>query len=424
MCGLWFWLAPRPQDRLDDLIAELRAQGEPVTLAEAVPPLPPEDMNGAAQLEETMRTWRLGAVADLETPDLCQRWTLHETDPGWPPLTPEEIVELRLFVADLAPYFESVDAALAKPHLARPVVTSESAEAWIARSDGIPELDDLRMLLSARAVSAATSAERVNALGAVFALGARHRGHGRQGESQNVRTFAWACHQLRHELETAQIEPSAAWIRFDGDLRPSWLRRLPDTIRAHRGLVLDVLPYMIDGSYDRALIASNPWRSPPSVWKQMERRLERTFNKGHCLPLTPDEHIAELRGSRLLLESNWSLSWHRDQCEGGALRRNGFAGMFLRHAEDLERADMLAGLGRLALAACIHRETTGAWPSSPDELALLFPDGAPLDPHTGESFIMERDGETLILRADPSERWIEQYANGLDLGHVWRLPPR
>ncbi len=52
--GVYLALMPGPEDRLADLIAEFRAQGEPVTIADMDAPMPPDSENGAPELDAAM----------------------------------------------------------------------------------------------------------------------------------------------------------------------------------------------------------------------------------------------------------------------------------------------------------------------------------------------------------------------------------
>jgi hypothetical protein len=88
----------------------------------------------------------------------------------------------------------------------------------------------------------------------------------------------------------------------------------------------------------------------------------------------------------------------------------------------LARADARGRLARLALAAYEHRRLHGSWPREAPDLAPLFPDGVPLDPFTGGPFLVEHDGDALVLRAQPWGGIDEESEQ--DLLYVWRLPPR
>lgn len=60
LCLAWTWTAwrRRPEALLAELVTELKARGEPVTLAEADAEIPPPEDNGAADLEPLLRSLR------------------------------------------------------------------------------------------------------------------------------------------------------------------------------------------------------------------------------------------------------------------------------------------------------------------------------------------------------------------------------
>ena len=64
----------------------------------------------------------------------------------------------------------------------------------------------------------------------------------------------------------------------------------------------------------------------------------------------------------------------------------------------ITRSDAQQRLIRLALAASEHRERTGEFPESLDDLAPYFPDGVPVDPYTDKPFIIyDRTPQSLDL---------------------------
>ncbi|MAB81519.1 MAG: hypothetical protein CMJ89_19435 [Planctomycetes bacterium] len=52
---------------------------------------------------------------------------------------------------------------------------------------------------------------------------------------------------------------------------------------------------------------------------------------------------------------------------------------------------------RVALALAEHRERQGGWPSDLERVAGAFPEGLPLDPHTGEPFLYEVEDGAISL---------------------------
>ena len=120
------WLVPTAQDRVDAHVAELRAQGEIAVFAELDAPIPPPSENGAAEFERA-RDWLVQHL-DAESERLDDDWENHYAgpwnysvvDPWQENTTDEQWAELRSFYESLEPYFEMIDACVAKGRVVWP----------------------------------------------------------------------------------------------------------------------------------------------------------------------------------------------------------------------------------------------------------------------------------------------------------------
>ncbi len=430
--GLVAALMPGPEEHLAELIAELRARGEPVTLAEIDAPMPPDAENGAAELDAAMAWWKEHQpdddseapwehrVAGLWNPTLEEPW--HET------ASPEQMDALRVLLVDLEPFFLRIDGALARSTLVWPLGPRDTvAGHMVGYRIPIQSLQTLHKLLAARAHSGATDDDRLIAIRGMLRVGTRIRSQTAIEQLVCATIFVSACQMLRRALEAGSVDPAAAWITLDAELRHRWSQRLPELIRAERANGLQLVPFFIDGSYWTYLEDELGW-TRPTVWERWRQRLNGIGRADWELhPQTVGDMLERLRGLGMFLDPELSARAVWDFRDDERVENNTFAMLIPRIAAKLVQTDMSARLARVSLAAYAHREAHGAWPTSLESLAPLFPDGVPLDPYTERPFVLQRDGDALVLRAQPWEslfKDIEALDDPLEHGHVWRLPPR
>jgi hypothetical protein len=95
-----------------------------------------------------------------------------------------------------------------------------------------------------------------------------------------------------------------------------------------------------------------------------------------------------------------------------------------KHFRDYVRTVAVLRIGRVALALMEHRQRTGRWPATLQEVAQAFGGSVPTDPYTGHAFVYGRsDGRVRLYAAGPPElssgpqAW--ELLDEADLGWEW-----
>lgn len=425
LAGVWAWIGLRPglEERLAELIAELGARGEPVSLAEMEPPMPRDADNGAPDLDAALAWFGANRPSDDWENRVVGPWNPLVEAPYEEHATPEQIAELQAVLVGFAPGFELVDRGADKLEIAWPRGSTDTAAAWFENRSEVRTLQQLARLLSARALSSPEGADRVRAIRSELGMGARFRARTELDHLIACSLFAAGCAALRDGLERDAIDAEAARRDLDTLLRTRWDARFPDVVRATRAGHLDLLPFWIDGTMQAEMSKRFGGQGPSAL----ERFLEDVGRLVRGRPpredgATPEVLLEWVRGLDRFLASG--LTAEETFRIGESERLDGVANLLPRVRRKLVDADASAALARLALAACEHRRIHGDWPAAPDALQPLFPDGVPVDPFTGVPLVMERDGDDLVLRAIPWDGVVAEDDAPADLGYTWRLPPR
>lgn len=153
----WIALRPTPEEELAALIAELPARGEPASLADMEPPLPPDEENGAVDVDAAA-AW----FAEHEPPGdwesaVAGPWNVTVIGNWWESSTPVQMAALADLLARIAPMNALIDRASEKPDIAWPLPPRESASDLLEALDSARRVQELGRRLAARACGAPTS---------------------------------------------------------------------------------------------------------------------------------------------------------------------------------------------------------------------------------------------------------------------------
>ncbi len=203
---------------------------------------------------------------------------------------------------------------------------------------------------------------------------------------------------------------------------------MPGVMRASRAGMIELFPSLLDGSLQRQTRAAQRTidnaLDPRPPRSGIEKAHDAIDDALEAVRFDWRAYLTSLREYDALIpaDSAWSPATEKafDDLEA-RWRRDGTA-WYANPVRMLRLADAAECLARVALAACEHRHTHGAWPDSTAELAPLFADGVPPDPFTSAPFRLTTDGNALVLRASPPESGTEGSLR--EAGLEWRLAPR
>jgi len=418
--AIWFATRPAPEALLNDLIADLRARAEPVTLAEMEAPFPPHGENGAVDFEKAVEWWTENAPADHWESRIAGPWNHTIEDPWEENASPEQMAALRASLGTLGPLFEHVDRGAEKPEIAWKLHRIDDAASVFTTWAELPILQELGRFLSARAVAGPTPSDRCAAVRSQLAIGARLR----------VRTaiphlIAAVVHRLgtralRHGLEVGTIDPQQAREQLDALLSVPFGTRFPDLVRGERARALEVVPFWIDGTMQAELGEND------GALSRLVDAVERIADgKMAVSPPSPADRVSWIRDFDTYLDpEEGAIDVHTEGLTHTPASNNRVTGILPRVRAGLLRTDAAARVARVALAAYEHRRLHGDWPAAAADLAPLFADGVPLDPYTEAALVLERDGDHLIVRAQPWRSLVSNDDDAREAGLIWRLPPR
>jgi len=421
---VWIAAQPTAEEHLAELIAELQARGEPVSLRELEAPMPADEQNGALDLDAAMEWWEANEPDDFGTRRIAGAWNLSIVRPWAENATPEQMDGLREFLVFLAPFFEHVNRAASKPELAWPLNARESAADFGPMHIPVPALQIVQRFLEARAVAGATPESRYEALSATLAIAARLRARRQIDHLVAATLHGGVCQRLRFALENGRIDPIDARARLDDVLSATWDDRFALIVRAERAHHVEALPFWIDGSIPAEI--DTFLGPPPGVTKRTIEGVKRFF--GGSIDLDGQAPTTRLRWIREFDRYAAPERSARDVCTEAVTALVDFNPMTVnlkRIRRKFVHNDALTRLARVALAAYEHRVRHGDWPAAPSDLEALFADGVPVDPFTGAAFVMARDGDVLLLSARPWQGFLSASdGDAGETGLVWRLPAR
>ncbi len=431
VCLVWIAVRPGPLERMAEFVTELRARGTPVTLAEMDAPMPDPADNGAADYERAL-AWldsRLGATwgPDGEAWDqaFVGEWNLTIARPWHEHATEPQTADLQHLLDDLQPFFSGLASAATKREIAWPPRNTSGVFLWDER-DAYATWRRARQLVEARARAGRTADDRLDALALLIALDRRFRCRSGLEFAVFAQVRARGCVVLRDVMERGGIEPREAHRRLDELLRGPGAESMSTLLRAVVCEGIVAFPEFLDGTTQIGLtrqvrrldaLLSN---RTPSVWERARNRVEdalvgaRVDWRGYIAMLRATDALARA-------ETPWTDT-SEDRLRTLEAEYGRVASINLRFLRWAVAAESLA---RVALALQVEQETSGAWPESLADIQRYFPDGIPLDPYTGLPFVLEREGDVLVVRAQPpQDALLHPYATPREAALVWRLTPR
>jgi hypothetical protein len=415
----WALLRETPMERLNDVVVELQARGEQVSSAAMDPPMPHEGQNGAPLLEEALRVrdelladdedWQDRVIGPWNNSD---RTTLDQA-------TKEQLAATGAFLEPLAPFFELVSRGVACDEIVWPLGRLDHFGYEVSSPRVV---QPIQRFLAARAYSGATADERLLAIHDMQAMarGLRARTHIDLLIASTI--SSGACGLLLEALERGSVDAEDAQVALDPLLRGSFRGEMPDSLRRERAQLIEMLPFWFDG---RAQAAIGP--EAESFWKSLSA-LAKDLRRGRLWQADADP-TDRLPDAILAMDALIELDPRSGQTYVDELERfsDAWARAFIllpRLAEKTVATDCHMALARVALAACVHRATTGVWPADARAVSAQFPDGLPLDPYSHAPFVFAIEGDELVISAQPWAGVLDPGETLDEYGLSVRLPPR
>jgi hypothetical protein len=365
---------------LEDYVAKLKADGEPVTMAQAIGAPPSTEENGAPGIVEAWREF-VRRNGELESWNVAGPWRRKDYwDWTTTELSDVDAAALRAALVDAKRVFDAVEAARTKPRFRLDDSGADRA------------VEGVLSLLAVRAVVAADSVERLSGMQQLAWIATRWERCDVRSERAAALAMRRAAAGVRIGLVRGDVDAAAARARLDAALATPWLPRFRAVVRFQRAQEIERAndPDFFEFP-DRS---RNAKPSPLVVMHERARELVRTWREGGRYPW----HSPALLVARLsvydLFEKLPTESYVR--MRNAAIEIRSRVGEFSDiewlgpNAWDLTHTDACCRLARVALAVAEHRAKHGDFPASLDELKPMFPDGVPLDPYTDAPFVYER----------------------------------
>ena len=370
-----------------------------------------------------LRRWRtvrmeeaLAAIEALayEVGD-ASRWPAGPWDlesPRVDDLAPEQRAAVARFLADRAAFFARLDAAADSDVLEFPGHRDEHGNLEWALS---PAFFEVAGLLRARARLAADEEDRLRALETLLRIGRRWRPRSAFEGLVAVTLVQTGARETSQALAAGRVGAPAV-ARLAPLLADDVLGAFQEILRAERAWQLSMVDAMVDlpgvdddatetlapGDGFRREDVAGSLAGPDIV--DAATRVVRLHEDLLALPATDHallrDGVSDVTATAPRPKDSL-LPWRRI----GSLIGDGTAGLAKSLAHSLARADGYVRLARVALAAIAHREQTGSWPATPQDLAAQLPGGAPGDPRCGAPFVFETlaDGRFRIRTPERTE---------------------
>jgi hypothetical protein len=388
--ALWFWLSP--ERRYHAYVDGLRAAGEPVDYDGLVGAPPPVEEDGGPELAAATQ-WLKDNVTWERWNAVVGPWNMN-CDETWPEtIKPEERAELAKLLVEVAPYFDGLRRAAAKPRLS-PRAGSRD-EFGFPSPSLIPDFQQASRVLCAAVVALPDEAARVEAIELLLTLNSRAECATILEDMVAAALARAACAEVRRGLEHGRLDARAARSRLDPHLRAPWLARAPRGMRGDRVFSVQWYQAVLDGRWtspnptlaEKVGSYAKTGKAPPS-----KAPFGIEFDEPsaadviqHCKALSaamrvPVGPYPEYRKDLLAAVEPLHLS--DDHLEKSFIVK--------RAPDILCSTDAATRLARVAMAACEFRAAHGDFPASLDELKPLFADGVPPDPYTEAPFVYEK----------------------------------
>lgn len=394
----------RPFDRkpLDDYVAARKAAGKPVRLRDAAPADPPPAENGAADVV-TASEWMEKHAGPRDAWTVAGPWN-GQGGEWFADATPEQLADLDRFLADAKPYFDGLDAAIAKGRIAQPLANG----LFDPRGNETDRRVAAMQIVGARAYCAARPQDRLDGTVELAALATRTESRALIDEMLSGGMMTNAVRALRIEMERGTLDVAAARTRLDPYFVVPWLPRFRTAVRLERAAVLERVAAT---DFDAVSPIYRPGNPSPDLASVLKDRIEvriRAMLDGDSIARWSPADFAAAHAVTEPVESVSAESGARAIAEVRALLKaakpGSLAAMSLTNyasfTTEATRTEARVRLARIALAVASLRARTGALPKSLDDLAPDFPQGVPMDPFTDAPFVFTRtDVEIRIASA-------------------------
>jgi hypothetical protein len=413
---------------VDAELARLGAAGFPTTWEEALGATPttaaegeerPASNDGFADIHAAF-VWLESNFGGIYTWEIVGPWSRENEEAFADEATPEQWAALGLRIAEWKPFYDRVDAGLAKPQFR---VRPEN-DRWglPTRSFGFDSTKLLQFLV-ARAIGASTEEERLAGVSAAARLSVG-AARGAVGATYlSLRARETAIREARRAAELGTIRAAHLHRALDADLAGS------------------VLPLVAADARTEPACLAAAWRAantsptyPRPNWRErlvgrvarvLPDSRDRSVDEPQLDEMTGDEIAAVMRfwGDAAAIDVTTPASF-RAAVKARVARGSGDGGCSARALRQLAdrtlRVEAASRLARVALAAKAHRETTGDWPATLGALAPALGGSVPTDPRTDAPFVYSTDGPKVRLVA-PGDLSVEDPPLRDDL-LLWEFP--
>ncbi len=288
--------------------------------------------------------------------------------------------ELLLWLDEARPYFDRISAALAAPSVRFPVKVDEYG--MLDGEDRDLLVKDVGATLQARAWSAPDAADRLTASRAMESMSADLAPH------------------AAGELERLARELVASYAEFWGAILQGWA------------------PTYSDGTVG----------SGRTTWEHLEKEARRIVldDCAHGCGVDHEWYSASVTANlemsaELALDSDrWPRYGDPPPLDARPHDIEGLVGL----REALRQHEAALALARVALAAKVHRDATGRWPESLDDVAAAFDGATPSDPFGDAQFAYEVADHAVRIASvgrDPTDSPLTE-AGRHQRGLVWEFP--
>jgi hypothetical protein len=377
---------PFPRKPLDDYIAARKAAGKPVRLRDVVPAEPPPAENGATDVQ-TAAEWMEKHAGPRDSWTVPGPWNA-KTEDWFADSTPEQLADLDRFLADAKPYFDGIDAAIAKGRIVPSLANGFDEAAYDRRIGPL-------QIVGTRARGASRPQDRLDGIVELAGLATRTESRALIDEMISVGMMINAVRALRDEMERGTLDVAAARTRLDPFLAIPWMPRFRTAVRMERASLLErVAAIDFDGTEPMIRRGGAAPDLTSVLMERMQARIRAMIDGETIVRYSPAD-FAAAHAATEPVENISAESGARAIAEVRALLRaakpGGLAEASMRTMNSLTmeavRTEARVRLARIALAVESLRARTGALPKSLGDVASDFPQGVPQDPFTDAPFV-------------------------------------
>lgn len=386
--GGW-WFATRDLREFRAEVELLRSEGFAVTEAELRAEADLEADAAGAELRAAYQSLgEFGATGTLDdvakvagfpwVRGLTGPWDVNVATPWEVHAPPERIRALAEWLDAARPWYERFSAALAHDEVRIPL---KSVPSIAAPTVDIASVQNIQRLLSARALAATRTTDRIAAIRDELRLAQRQRTLQLLDTSVARSGLSTATREIRFGVTSGDLPAAELLATAGAELRHA---RTVDVARIARGEIAWIAE-SAEWIRDGGTLPARGGRGAAGSLRRALRAARRIVEDEYPLA----DFTRSLRGWRAIARGE--RAWPRVGDPTGpdeAFDANTLA--MLRRMDALwSRQDAATTLADVALAVKVVHEETGAWPASLDALAPRFGGAVPRDPYTGRPFAYE-----------------------------------